>query len=74
MFAAQTADEAGVRLASLAHGVVARVEVLALLELVLQEVLFVGQFAVEAEELLLFFGELLGGGGVSNEAVPWRGI
>ena len=60
MRASQPADQqSGIALAGFAHGVVAAVEVLALFELVLQEVFLVGQLAVEAEELLLFFRELL---------------
>jgi len=59
MFPAQLAHEPGIGFPGFAHGVVAAVEVFALFELVLQEVFFVGEFAVEAEELLLFFCELL---------------
>ena len=61
MFAAKAAGHRSIGFPSFAHGVVAGVEVLALFELVLQEVLFVGEFAVEAEELLFVFGEFLGG-------------
>lgn len=43
-------------LAGFGEGVVAGIEVFAFLEFVLEEILFVGQFSVEAEELLLFFG------------------
>lgn len=61
---AEAADERVVGLAGFGKGVVAGVEVFALLELVLQEVFLVGQLAVEAEELLFFFGEgLVGCGG-----------
>ena len=49
----------GVGLAGFAHGVVAAVEVLALFEFVLQQVLFVGQLAVQPEELLFFVREFL---------------
>ena len=59
MLPPQRADESGVRLARFGHGVVAGVEVFALFEFVLQEVLFVGEFAVEAEEFLFFFREFL---------------
>lgn len=59
MLAPQSADQAVTGLAGFAHSIIAAVEVLALLELILQEVLFVGEFAVEAEELLFFFCELL---------------
>lgn len=59
MFPSQPADQAGVTLASFAHGIVARVEVLALLEFVLQQVLLVWKLAVQAEELLFFFREFL---------------
>lgn len=59
MFAAQSAYEAGIGFTRFAHGIVAAVEVFALFELVLQEVFFVGEFAVEAEEFLLFLCELL---------------
>ena len=59
MLPPQTTDQSGVGFARFGHGVVAGVEVFALFELVLEEVLSVGQFAVEAEELLFFFGEFL---------------
>jgi len=39
------------------EGVVAGIEVLAFLELVLEEIVAVGKFAVEAEEFLFFFAE-----------------
>jgi hypothetical protein len=58
---AEAADERIVGLAGFGEGVVARVKVFALLELVLEEVLLVGELAVEAEELLFFFGERLVG-------------
>lgn len=57
VLATQTADERIVGLAGFGHGIVAGVEVFALLELVLEEVLLVGELAVETEELLLLFGE-----------------
>lgn len=57
VLAAEAADEGVVGFAGFGEGVVAGVEVLALLELVLQQIFLVGQFAVEAEELLLLFGE-----------------
>lgn len=60
MLTPEPADEAGVvGFAGLGHGVVARVEVLALFQLVLQQVPLVRKFAIEAEELLFFFGEFL---------------
>lgn len=59
VLSAQATDKTGVRFARLAHGVVAAVEVFALLELVLEEIFLVRQFAVEAEELLLLFRERL---------------
>lgn len=59
MLSTQPAYQAGVGFARLGHGIVATVKVLALLELVLQQVLLVGQLAVESEELLLFFRQLL---------------
>lgn len=62
MFATQASSEsAGVRFPGFGKGVVARVEVFALGEFFGQEVLFVGEFAVEAEELLFFFVQALGG-------------
>jgi hypothetical protein len=66
VLAAKTADSFG-------EGVVARVEVFALLELVLEEVLLVGELAVEAEELLFFFGEGLVGWDISWSAL-WVGL
>ena len=59
MLPPQRADESGVRLARFGHGVIAGVEVFALFEFVLEQVFFVGEFAVEAEEFLFFFGEFL---------------
>jgi hypothetical protein len=61
VLAAEAADERIVGLAGFGEGIVARVEVFALLELVLEEILLVGELAVEAEELLFFFGEGLVG-------------
>lgn len=58
---AEATDQRIVGLAGFGEGVVAGVEVLALLELVLEEVFLVGELAIEAEELLLFFGERLSG-------------
>jgi ABC-type proline/glycine betaine transport system permease subunit len=55
----QAADEASIGLAGLGHGIVAGVEVLALLELVLQQVLLVGQLAVQPEQLLLLLRQCL---------------
>jgi len=68
MGVAEAADQGVVGFAGFGEGVVAAVEVLALLQLGLQQVFFGRQFAVEAEEFLLFFGEGLGGGvaGVSG--------
>lgn len=64
VFAADVARVDAVALASLLHGVVAAVEVLALLEGLAEVVGAVGEFAVQAEEALFFGGEgLLGGGG-----------
>jgi len=54
---AEAADQGVVGFAGFGEGVVAAVEVLALLQLGLQQVFFGRQFAVEAEEFLLFFGE-----------------
>jgi hypothetical protein len=61
VLATEAADERVVGLAGCGESVVARVEVFALLELVLEEIFLVGELAVEAEELLFFFGEGLGG-------------
>jgi ABC-type proline/glycine betaine transport system permease subunit len=58
---AETADKRIIGFAGFGESVVAGVEVLALLELVLEEVLLVRELAVEAEELLFFFGEGLVG-------------
>jgi hypothetical protein len=58
---AEAADQRVVGFAGFGEGVVARVEVFALFQLGLQEVFFGGEFAVEAEEFLLFFGEGLEG-------------
>ena len=65
MLSTQTSSHGTIGLSGLAHGIVARVKVLALFELVLQQVLLVGEFAVEAEELLFFFVEFLYGYGWS---------
>jgi hypothetical protein len=59
MLPPQATGHRSIRFARLAHGIVAGIEVFPLLELVLQEVFLVGEFAVEAEELLFFFGEFL---------------
>lgn len=68
MLSTQPAYQTGVGFAGLGHGIVAAVEVLAFLELVLQQVLLVGQLAVESKELLLLFRQLLNQatGGVSG--------
>jgi hypothetical protein len=73
VLAAKTADKRIIGLAGFGEGVVARVEVFALLELVLEEVLLVGELAVEAEELLFFFGEGLVGWDISWSAL-WVGL
>jgi hypothetical protein len=49
------------RFAGFGKGVVSAVEVFAFFELVLEEVFFVGEFAVETEEALLVGGEGLEG-------------
>ena len=69
MLTAEASDECIVGLAGFGEGVVARVEVFAFFELVLEEVFLVGKLAVEAEELLLFFGEGLDnrGGQLEND-------
>jgi hypothetical protein len=54
---AEASDERVVGFSRFGQGVVARVEVFALFQLALDQVFFGGEFAVEAEELLLFFGE-----------------
>lgn len=59
MLPAKSTDQSGVRLAGFAHSIVTAVKVLALFELVLKQVLLVWQLAVETEELLLLFRELL---------------
>ncbi len=59
MLPPQPTSERTIRLAGLAHGIVAAVKVLALFKFVLEQVFLVGELAVEAEELLFFFGELL---------------
>jgi len=59
MFPSKPTNQAITGLASLTHGIVTAVEVFALFELVLQEILLVGELAVQAEELLLLFGKLL---------------
>jgi hypothetical protein len=60
---AEAADQGVVGFSRFGQGVVARVEVFALFQLALDQVFFGGEFAVEAEELLLFFGEGLEVGG-----------
>lgn len=57
VLATETADQGIVGLASFRERVVAGVEVFALLELVLQQILLVRELAVKAEELLLLLGE-----------------
>nr|POE85457.1 hypothetical protein CFP56_43773 [Quercus suber] len=57
MFSSKAAHDPAVAFARLAHGIVAAVEVLALLELVLDQVFAVRQLAVQAEDLLLVFGD-----------------
>ena len=57
MFPAQRAHYGAVGLAGLGHGIVAAVEVLALLELILQQVFLVRQLAVQPEQLLLLFSK-----------------
>ena len=59
VLAAETTNQRVVGLAGFGEGVVAGVEVFALLELVLEQVFLVRELAVEAEELLFFFGERL---------------
>jgi hypothetical protein len=56
---AEAADQGVVGFAGFGEGVVAAVEVFALFQLGLEEIFLGGEFAVEAEELLLFFGERL---------------
>jgi lipid-binding SYLF domain-containing protein len=63
VLAAETADKGVIRLAGFGEGVIAGVEVFALLELVLKEVFLVGELPVKAEELLFFFSEGLVGCG-----------
>lgn len=57
VLATETADQGIVGLAGFRERVVAGVEVFALLELVLQQILLVRELAVKAEELLLLLGE-----------------
>lgn len=59
VFTADVARVDAVALARFLHGVVAAVEVLALLEGLAEVVGAVGEFAVEAEEPLLLWGERL---------------
>jgi hypothetical protein len=59
VLATEATDQRVVRLAGFGESVVAGVEVFALFELVLEKVLLVRELAVEAEELLFFFGESL---------------
>lgn len=61
MLAAEATNQCVVGLAGFGQSVVAGVEVFALLQLVLEQVLLVRELAVEAEELLFFFGERLSG-------------
>jgi hypothetical protein len=63
VLAAETADKRVIGFAGFGESIVAGVEVFALLELVLEEILLVGELSVEAEELLFFFGEGLVGCG-----------
>jgi hypothetical protein len=57
VLATEATNQCVVGLAGFGEGVVARVEVFALLELVLEQVFLVRELAVEAEELLFFLGE-----------------
>ena len=59
VLAAEATDQCVVGLAGFGESVIAGVEVFALLELVLEQVFLVRELAVEAEELLFFFGERL---------------
>ena len=59
VLATEATDQCVVGLAGFGEGVIAGVEVFALLELVLEQVFLVRELAVEAEELLFFFGERL---------------
>lgn len=59
MFLPQTTNKSGIGLASLAHSIIARVKVLPLLQFLLQQIFLVRQLAVQPENLLLFFRELL---------------
>ena len=59
VLAAEATDQRVVGLAGFGESVVSGVEVFALLQLVLKEVLLVRKLAIEAEELLFFFGERL---------------
>jgi hypothetical protein len=59
VLATEATDQRIVGLAGFRESVIAGVEVFALLELVLEQVLLVRELAVEAEELLFFFGERL---------------
>jgi hypothetical protein len=69
---AEAADQGVVGFSRFGQGVVARVEVFALFQLALDQVFFGGEFAVEAEELLLFFGEGLEvGGGCQPRLRRW---
>ena len=61
MLATVATNQCVVGLPGFGEGVVAGVEVFALFELVLEEVFLVRELAVEAEELLFFFGEGLVG-------------
>jgi len=61
VLAAEATDQRVVGLAGFGKSVVSGVEVFALLQLVLKEVLLVRKLAIEAEELLFFFGERLYG-------------
>jgi hypothetical protein len=82
---AHAAGVDGARLAGLGERVVARVEVLALLEVLGQVVRFGGELAVQSEEALLVGGEglrvgagsarvsfILGEGGLGTEDGEWR--
>ena len=59
VLAAEATDQSVVGLAGFGESVITGVEVFALLELVLEQVFLVRELAVEAEELLFFFGERL---------------
>jgi ABC-type proline/glycine betaine transport system permease subunit len=57
VLATKATNQCIVGLAGFGESIVAGVEVFALLELVLEQVFLIRELAVEAEELLFFFGE-----------------